>query len=87
MYCFHRASHVPVPSLLDLVYETYWFVPTVLLITLLPEVVDKARTILAPKSTGVSSMRVHFETGHTAGDLRAHIEFAPIGAIVENNGR
>lgn len=32
-------------------------------------------------------MRVHFETGHTAGDLRAHIEFAPIGAIVENNGR
>lgn len=54
MYCFHRASHVPVPSLLDLVYETYWFVPTVLLITLLPEVVDKARTILAPKSTGLA---------------------------------
>ena len=42
---------------------------------------------MGSKIDGVSSMRVHFETGHTAGDLRVHIEFASIGAIVENNGR
>lgn len=28
-------------------------------------------------------MRVHFETGHTAGDLRAHIEFAPLVPLLK----